>query len=188
MAYRLGRRLYGGGQQVLHGDHLLLSSTRIVAMVAIFVSSPASAERMLVAQAGSVGGSIGKTDKSLSSDDQDQQSSTHHTKSGVQANRILDRAEPLPKTIQLNDRFSGLSYSVTLRNVGGHNYEGTWSHGYVTKFEVTVFTRDTLTMKRNDNPAFGAVTGSYSGPRTGNHATGEATVSNGATTKWDASW
>jgi hypothetical protein len=69
----------------------------------------------------------------------------------------------------LNDRaYGGLSYSITLRNVGGNNYEETWSHGYVTKFTVIAFTRDSIKMRRNDNAAFGSVTGSYTGSRTGN--------------------
>jgi hypothetical protein len=43
-------------------------------------------------------------------------------------------------------------------------------------------------MERTDNPAFGAASGSYTGSRTGNHAAGEASISNGASSKWDASW
>jgi hypothetical protein len=182
------------GQQVLHRDHLLPSLAATVALAATVFCPQASAQdylaikqRALVAQAGSTGGSIGKTDKSIS-DGGEQQSSTPRTKFSRPANRNSNKEESFPKTIQLNDRAYGLSYSITLRNVGGNNYLGTWSHGYVTKFTVTAFTRDSIEMKRNDNPAFGSVSGSYTGSRTGNRATGEAIVSNGATSKWDASW
>lgn len=143
--------------------------------------------RSAFAQAGSTGGTIGKTDKSIS-DGGDQQSSTRRTRPGRPATRISDKEESFPKTIQLSERAFGLSFSITLRNVGGNNYEGTWSHGYVTKFTVIAFTRGSIKMRRNDNAAIGSVTGSYTGSRTGNRATGEATISNGATVKWDASW
>jgi hypothetical protein len=183
------------GQKMLHWRLLLPSLTAIVALVATNPCLPASAEenlaikqRMLVAQAGSTGGTIGKTDKSIIFNGADQQSPGHHTRSGLPANRNSDKEDSLPRTIQLNDRANGLSYSVTLQNVGGNNYAGTWSHGYVTRFTVIAFTHDSIKMKRNDSPAFGSVTGSYLGSRTGNHATGEATVSNGATSNWDASW
>jgi hypothetical protein len=88
----------------------------------------------------------------------------------------------------LNEHWHGLNYTITLRHVGGRNYGGTWSHGYVTKFTVTSFTANSIKMERTDNPAFGACTGSYTGSRTGNRANGEASISNGATSTWDASW
>jgi hypothetical protein len=88
----------------------------------------------------------------------------------------------------LNEHFHGLNYTITLRNSGGSNYQGTWSHGYVTKFTVTSFTRTSMKMERTDNPAFGAVTGSYTGSRAGNRANGDASISNGAISQWDASW
>ena len=106
----------------------------------------------------------------------------------AEENLRLGRIVVADSVIQLNDHAHGLSYSVALHNVSGNNYQGTWSHGYVTKFTVTAFTKDSLKMERNDNPAFGSVSGSYTGSRTGNRAIGKATVSNGVTSDWDASW
>lgn len=138
-----------------------------------------------LAQAGSTGGTIGKQDKSISGGEE-QRSSHPHAGDSQPASR--EKRESPPKIIQLNEHFLGQTWSVTLRNVGGNSYQGTWSHGYVTKFAVTALTNTSIKMQRTDNPTFGAVTGSYTGSRTGNSATGEATESNGATTKWDASW
>jgi hypothetical protein len=127
------------GQQVLHWNHLLPNLAAIVALAATTLCPPASAQdylalkqRAQVAQAGSTGGTIGKTDKSIS-DGGDQQSSTGRARPGRPAARNSDQEASFPKTMQLNDRAYGLSYSITLRNVGGNHYEGTWSHGYVTK-------------------------------------------------------
>jgi hypothetical protein len=140
-----------------------------------------------LAQAGSTGGTIGKQDKSISGGEE-QRSSYPHAGIGQPANPEKNKKESLPKIIQLNEHAFGLTYSVTLRNVGGSSYQGTWNHGYATKFAVTALTNTSIKMQRIDNPKFGAVSGSYIGSRAGNSATGEATESNGATTKWDASW
>jgi len=140
-----------------------------------------------LAQAGSTGGTIGKQDKSISGGEE-QRSSHPHAGNSQPANREKNKGESPPKIIQLKEHAFGLTYSVTLRNVGGSSYEGTWNHGYVTKFAVTALTNTSIKMQRHDDPAFGAVSGSYTGSRTGNSATGEATESNGYTTKWEASW
>jgi hypothetical protein len=141
----------------------------------------------ILAQAGSIGGSIGKTDKSIS-DGGEQRSSTPSPGTGRPASRNSNNEEVLPRTIQLNEHAFGVNYAVTLSNVGGNNYQGTWNHGFVTKFAVTAFTRESIRMQRHDNPALGAVSGSYTGSRTGNRAIGEARISNGFTSNWDASW
>jgi hypothetical protein len=80
-----------------------------------------------------------------------------------------------------------MSWSVTLRRAGGSNYEGTWSNGYVTKFSIS-FAGNSVKMQRADYAALGACTGTYTGTRAGNRANGEASISNGATSTWDASW
>jgi hypothetical protein len=181
---------------VLHGDHLLprLAGAVILAATALCPQTQAQDYHTIkqgtpVAQAGSTGGSVGKTDKSISDDGE--RTPTPDTRSSRPANRTSNRnfsnEESLPKSIQLNEHY-GLSWSITLRNVGGNIYRGTWSHGYVTKFTVTAFTKDSIKMERRDDPAFGAVTGSYTGSRTGNSATGKAAISNGANSSWDASW
>ena len=182
------------GQHVLYWDHLRPGLAAAVTLALTVFCLQASAQdclaieqRTLVAQAGSTGGSIGKKDKSIS-DGGEQRSSTPDVRFARPANRNSNKEESFPKAIQLNDHAHGLSYSVTLHNVSGNNYQGTWSHGYVTKFTVTALTKDSLKMERNDNPAFGSVSGSYTGSRTGNRAIGKATVSNGVTSDWDASW
>lgn len=147
----------------------------------------AKEQRTLVAQGGSTGGIIGKKDKSISGGG-DQRSPTPDEGVRRPTNRNSSNEDSFPKAIQLNDHAYGLNYSITLRNVGGNNYRGTWSHGYVTRFTVTALTKDSIKMQRHDDPAFGAATGSYTGSRTGNRATGEATISNGVTSSWDASW
>jgi hypothetical protein len=139
------------------------------------------------AQAGSTGGTIGKTDKSMSGGGE-QQSPIPDVSAPRPTNRSSSKEESFPKTIQLNEHANGQNFSITLRNVGSNNYRGTWSHGYVTRFTVTAFTRDSIKMQRHDDPAFGAVSGSYTGSRTGNRATGEAAIANVVTTNWDASW
>lgn len=144
-------------------------------------------QTLRVAQAGSTGGSIGKTDKSISGGDM-QPSPSPRPRSTSSADRDSSREDALPRTIQLNEHAFGMHWSITLHNVGGNNYHGTWSHGYVTSFTMTSFTKTSVKMERADKPAFGAVTGSYSGSRNGNHAAGDAAISNGANSSWDASW
>jgi hypothetical protein len=179
---------------VLHWDRLLASLTVAVTLTVILCCPHAIArndlaigEGTLVAEAGSTGGSIGKRDKSIS-DTEAPRTSVPDVRSSPPANRDSGREESFPKAIQLNEHAFGMNWSITLHNVGGNNYQGTWSHGYVSKFAVTAFTRGSMKMERANNPAVGAVTGSYAGSRTGNRAMGEASISNGATSKWDASW
>jgi len=157
-----------------------------IALLALSHLAFANASSVL-AQAGSVGGTIGNQDKTISGGEQQRSS---HPQAGISqpANREKTKGESSPKIIQLNEHAFGMTWSVTLHNVGGNSYQGTWSHGYVTKFAVTALTNTSIKMQRVDNPKFGAVSGSYTGSRTGNTATGEATESNGSTTKWDASW
>ena len=174
---------------MLHWDHRLPILAAAVTLTVMAWCQPARAQdgpaiRTLVAQAGSTGGSVGKKDKSISGEEE----RSSAPDAGRNRSTHASREEGFPKTIQLNEHWRGLTYTITLQNVGGGNYQGTWSHGYVTKFVVTAFTSNSMKMERTDNPAFGAVTGSYTGSRTGNRAAGEASISNGGTSKWDASW
>jgi hypothetical protein len=147
----------------------------------------ASGPDMQVAEAGSIGGSIGKRDKTISGEEQP--SATPDAKPGRSTQP--GRQDALPSAIHLNEHWHGQNWTITLRHAGGSNYEGTWSHGYVTTFSITSFTGNSIRMERTDKPAFGACTGTYTGTRTGNRATGEAAVSNGVTganSTWEASW
>ena len=174
---------------MLHWDHRLPILAAAVALVVTSRCEPARAQDdpairqgTRVAQAGSTGGSVGKKDKSITGEEE------RSPDAGRGRSTHASREEGFPKTIQLNEHWHGLNYTVSLQNVGGGNYRGTWSHGYVTKFVVTAFTGNSMKMERTDDPAFGAASGSYTGSRTGNHAAGEASISNGASSKWDASW
>jgi hypothetical protein len=140
-----------------------------------------------MAQSGSTGGTIGKMDKSISGGE-DQPAPSPHARTSRPVDREAAREESLPKVIQISERALGGHWTITLRNVGGNNYAGTWSHGYATSFTITSFTKTSVKMERTDKPAVGAVTSNYSGSRNGNHAAGEASHSNGFTSNWDASW
>ncbi len=142
-----------------------------------------SGQTILLAEAGSIGGSIGRRDKTISGSEEP--SATPDAKSARSAQP--SRQDSLPNAINLNEHWHGMAWSVALRRVGGNNYEGTWSHGYVTKFPVS-FAGNSVRLQRTDNPAIGACTGTYTGTRTGNRASGGATISNGAASTWDASW
>jgi hypothetical protein len=178
---------------VLHLDHLLPRLATAVALMTAIFCAYANAQNypdnqaLRVAQAGSTGGSIGKTDKSISGGEV-QPSASSRPRSSKPADREVSREESVPKAIQLNEHALGGHWSITLRNVGGNIYHGTWSHGYVTSFTMTSLTKTSVKMERTDNPTFGSVTGSYSGSRNGNHAAGEAAISNGVHSNWDASW
>ena len=176
---------------MLHWDRSLAGPAAAVALLAAACCQqakaqgfPAIEQTTRVAEAGSTGGLIGKRDKSISGEEQ--RSPAPEAAPGRSTHS--SREDALPKTIQLNEHWHGLNYTISLHNVGGSNYQGTWSHGYATKITVTSFTKNSMKMERTDNPAFGAVTGTYAGSRTGNHASGEASISNGATSQWDASW
>jgi hypothetical protein len=178
---------------VLHLDHRLPHLVAAVTLMTALLCLHANAQDHLdhqtlhLAQAGSTGGTIGKMDKSISGGE-DQPSSLPRARSGRPADREASREDSLPKTIQISERALGGHWTITLHNVGGNNYHGTWSHGYVTSFTMTSFTKTSVKMERTDKPAIGAVTSNYSGSRNGNHAAGEASHSNGFTSNWDASW
>jgi hypothetical protein len=116
-------------------------------------------------QAGSTGGSIGDTEKSVSG----------VRKARPERNeRVLKpagdsspKSEALPNSIRITDRY-GLTYTITLQKTGERTYQGTWSHGYATTFTVTEFTAHALNMHREDKPTFGSVTGTYTGVQSGN--------------------
>jgi hypothetical protein len=138
---------------------------------------------MRLAESGSTGGSVGRRDKTLSGEEP----SSPAPDAGAARSARPKGNEGLPSVIQLNEHWHGMSWSVALHRAGGGNYEGTWSHGYVTKFSVS-FAGNSVRMQRTDQPAIGACTGTYTGTRTGNRASGEASISNGGHSTWDASW
>jgi hypothetical protein len=159
-------------------------ATNFLCQQAAAQDHPLNEKRTSVAQAGSTGGSIGKQDKSISGGGE--QPSVRDA--GAHRPKQQNAEDPRPKAIQLNDHALGRTYSITLNNAGGNVYRGTWSHGYVTSFTVTNFTKDSIKLHRQDDSAFLATSGTYTGSRNGNHATGQATCSNGVSSNWDASW
>jgi len=172
---------------VLHWDHRLPILAAAITLTVMAWCQPARAQddpeiRTRVAQAGSTGGSVGKKDKSITGEEE------RSRDAGRGRATHASREEGFPKTIQLNEHWRGLNWTVTLHNEGGSTYQGTWSNGYATTFDVTGFAKNSMKMERKDTPGFGAVTGTYTGSRTGNRAAGEASISNGASSKWDASW
>jgi hypothetical protein len=189
VAYPLRYRLLAvRGQQVLQWGHSLPALAAAVMLMAAGCQqaraqvSPPLEKRTVLAQAGSTGGSVGKRNKSISGEEESSPDA------GPGRSTHASREEAFPKTIQLNEHWHGMNWTVSLRNIGGSNYQGTWSNGYATTFAVTGFARNSMKMERKDTPGFGAVTGSYTGTRTGNRAAGDASISNGANSKWDASW
>jgi hypothetical protein len=138
-------------------------------------------------QAGSTGGIVGQTNKSISGGE-DARTPPQKESSRKSAARGPDGHEPLPSTIRIVEHATVANYTITLKKTGGNTYVGTWNHGYATTFTVTSFTVSSLTMLREDKPAFGAVTGRYTGQRSGNSAHGQSVVSNGFTPTWEATW
>jgi hypothetical protein len=180
-----------GGRHVLHRNRLRPALAAAVMLAAAMCCQhacaqhfPAPPQGIRVAEAGSIGGPIGKRDKTLSGEEQ----RSPAPDAGSARSTRPNRPESLPNAIHLNEHWHGMSWSVALHHSGGSNYEGTWNHGYVTKFTVTSFTGNSIKMERTDKPAFGACTGTYTGSRTGNRANGEASISSGASTTWEASW
>lgn len=183
------RGLLFGGRHVLHRNRwrpALAAGFLLAAMGCRYASAqdfPASEPGMRVAEAGSIGGAVGKRDKTLSGEEP----SSAAPDTGSARSARPNRGESLPNAIQLNEHWHGMSWTVTLRHAGGSSYEGTWSHGYATKFSISL-AGNSVRMQRTDKPAFGACTGTYTGTRTGNRASGEADISNGGHSTWDASW
>jgi hypothetical protein len=141
-----------------------------------------------LAQAGSTGGTLGKQDKSISGDEEPAEGQRPRPdKSERPTGRESNTLTALPSVIRLNEH-AIVNYSITLTKTGDNTYHGTWSHGYVSTFTVTSFTKDSLNMLRQDNPAIGSVTGTYTGQRSGNSAHGSAAISNGFISSWDATW
>jgi hypothetical protein len=156
----------------------------ILAYVLMLMPLPAT----VFAQAGSTGGTVGKSDKSISGGEENTERhnlAPDKLKRSTSVNSISLGA--LPSVIRLNEH-AIINFSITLTKTGDKTYHGTWSHGYVSTFTVTSFTKDSLNMVRQDNPAVGSVTGTYTGRRSGHSANGSAAISNGINSTWDATW
>ncbi len=177
----------------------------IIICAIVLMAAPVAA----FAQAGSTSGTIGKQDKSISGSEvrvpaharrahvwrkhyvvvrepRAPRARRHYATARV--HHILDRKESLPSTIRLDEHSWVGNFFISLHKISGNVYEGTWNHGFATKFTITNWTRGAVRMARKDYPVQGAVTGTYTGQRTGSSAGGQAAISNGVNVTWHASW
>lgn len=151
-----------------------------------------SAQLVPAAAQGSTGGTLGKTDQSLSgggpAESPDKGKNAKRTAPDKQGN---DRsvADSLPRTLQLIDRGSLGEYQIQLRRTGTNTFEGTWNHGVTTRMTVTSFTKDQVALQRTDIAGLALVSGHYSGKRVGNRVpSGTARFTTGYVSSWEASW
>ena len=136
-----------------------------------------------LAQAGSVGGTIGN----------------NHSVSGGQAqspprpNRVPNAGtvarSALPSVIQLTEHSIGGTYSIALRHVGGNAYEGTWNVPIVSRMTVTMNGTSIRIERHDKSNANGRLWNStYSGTKTANSASGTFTNDWNVSGTWEASW
>jgi hypothetical protein len=138
-------------------------------------------------QPGSTGGTIGKTDKSISGGEERSEPSGGSRHPEHSTTQTPDEGQTLPQRIRL---IQG-SYSATLRHLGGNAYQATWNDQGVSRMTVTI-TKVSVIIQRQDirgTEPLWSVT--YSGTRTGNTASGTYNTTspiNGAQGPWEASW
>ena len=153
------------------------------ACVAILISAIASAQP----QPGSIGGTVGKADKSISGGEQQSEPSGGARRPERSTPQSPDERQILPQRIRL---IQG-SYSATLRHLGGNAYQATWNDQGVSQMTVTM-TAVSMTIQRQDISGTGPLWSvTYSGARTGNTASGTFKTTspiNGAQGPWEASW
>jgi hypothetical protein len=139
------------------------------------------------AQAGSTGGTIGQTNKSVSGGEDQTEIRRPTRPSTPPASQGAKDWQTLPGTIQFNEHGALGSYSATLRRVGGSEYEATWNVAVTSRMTVRM-TKDSMTFQRRDTSnAWGLASGAYVGTRTGNSASGSFSIGVNHGT-WDASW
>jgi hypothetical protein len=154
-----------------------MSKSIAVAVVCGFAVLVA-AQGTAFAQAGSTGGTIGKTDKSESGGEEK-----------TEIKRPAQREElSSPSVIRFSEHGLFGEYTATLRRVGGNEYAATWNVA-VTPRMIVRMTKDAMTVQRSDTSNLSGILASvtYSGTRTGNTASGSF---NGGINRgtWDASW
>ena len=144
------------------------------------------------AQPGSTGGTLGKTDQSLSgggpTELPDKGKSLKRSAPGKESN---DKAavDGLPRTVNIIERSSFGEFRAQLTRTGASTFEGTWNHGVTSRMTVTAFTKDQIVMQRTDTAGLVMLSGHYSGRRAGNRVpNGTARLSTGVVTSWEASW
>src|ERR1700685_4569561 len=137
-----------------------------------------------LAQAGSTGGTIGKTDKSLSGNEE-----TPARRPNGRSAKATPASSSLPSTIHINEHNATQGeFSATLKRTGSNTYEAVWKHGLISRMTVTIG-RESMTIERND--LTGGCHAHYTGTRVPgtSKASGEDTGScplGSATSTWDA--
>ena len=143
------------------------------------------------AQPGSTGGTLGKTDQSLSGggpvETPDRGKSAKRSAPDKQGGDS-SAADGLPRTMHVIERGGGQEFRAQFRRTGAKTYEGTWNHGITTRMTVTAFTKDQVLMQRTDIAGVFLVSGQYTGRRVGNRASGTTQLSHGLASSWEASW
>jgi hypothetical protein len=146
-------------------------------------------DRTAFAQAGSTGGTLGKTDKSASGGEE-QAAPLRHAPRHVSEGSTTKQG--LPPVFQLTEHGLVGTYSVTLRHVGGSTYQGTWGTSGELSTQMTVtMTPTTMVVQRRDtkNSTGGPLyVSTYSGTRAGHSASGTFHHTNGYEGTWEASW
>jgi hypothetical protein len=138
-------------------------------------------------QPGSTGGTIGKTGKSSSGGEEQTEISRPTQRSAAPASRDATDRQKLPGTIRFSEQGALGNYSATLRHVGGNEYEAAWNVAVASRMTVRM-TKDSMTVQRRDTSnAAGLASGTYSGTRTGDSASGSFSIGINHGT-WNASW
>ncbi len=152
------------------------------AMTPTFATPAGAASPIVIAQSGSVGGTIGRRDKNIPGDVQ--QPAPKSRAKGT----VSTEPNSLPATIHFTERGMLATYTCILRRLSGNVYEAKWNVPVVSKMTVTV-KGSAITIRRQDtsNAVWSLVTAVYSGTRTGNNASGSFNT-NGYGGTWTASW
>jgi hypothetical protein len=153
----------------------------VVCCLAILVAADGNA----FAQAGSTGGTLGKTDKSVSGGEGQREILPAHRSREAQSSR--------PAVINLKEHNATWGeFSITLRLTSGNAYNGTWNQGTVSHMTVEI-SPNSMTVDRRDVAGPNLCRGHYTGTRSPgiSRASGDAVIAcaiTGTTSTWDASW
>jgi hypothetical protein len=162
-----------------------VASMGIAVLAALAVTTTSNAS---FAQAGSIGGTIGKTDKSIGSE------KTPAPRPNTRSARPAPTSFSLPTIIHLNEHNSTWGdWSATLKRKGSNTYAALWNNGEISQMTVTI-AEDSMTIERHDLSGNNNLCrGHYTGTRVPgtSKASGEDVAVcqlGGATNTWEASW
>jgi|SRR5580658_2665905 hypothetical protein len=161
----------------------------MVVAAVVCVSAPLAGTAF--AQAGSVGGTVGKSDKSQSGGEPERLP----PRETAPAHRPREASSSLPGVISFKESSVYGEYTATLRRKSGNAYDATWTHGLISEMTVGI-SQNSMTLDRHD--ISGATLGNLCrGHYTGTHSPGASRASGtavvacnigGANTTWEASW